>query len=371
MIAPAIPRDETVRLAALCDSGLLGVPDDYPLDCVTNIGARLFDVPMCMLSLVDADRQWFASCVGLDVQHTPRDVSFCGHVVADRRSMVVEDTLLDVRFADNPLVVGYPRIRFYAGYPIRAATGEVIGSLCVLDTRPREFAPRQHKLLRELAVLAQSTIATRQTSAAQSALIAKLAAARRESMIDPLLRVWNRSGITAIIEQTHQSSSHRGEPYCVLMLDLDHFKRINDSHGHLIGDRVLKSLARELRSGLRSSDNLGRFGGDEFLIVLPKTTGAEAERSARRINDVVSQLRVEVAMEANGCTVSIGCSVSVGVAEWSARSGESVEQLIHRADMALLAAKQAGRNAASLSKPVDPAREALTDDSACAGDACA
>ncbi|MEO8006562.1 MAG: sensor domain-containing diguanylate cyclase [Betaproteobacteria bacterium] len=264
MIPAPIPQDETVRLAALYASALLGTPDDFALDCVTHIGAQLFRVPICVVSLVDSNRQWFKFCAGLDAAQTPRDIAFCAHVVASGRALVVEDTLRDVRFADNPLVTGPPWIRFYAGYPLRAATGEVLGTLCIIDTQPREFSSPQLKLLPELTTLARAAISTRHTSAAQETLTRELATARRESMIDPLLRSWNRGGIDAIFAQCHKPYLQQGQAFSIMMIDIDHFKRINDSHGHLTGDAVLKTVTREIRSELRSTDDIGRFGGDEM-----------------------------------------------------------------------------------------------------------
>jgi diguanylate cyclase (GGDEF)-like protein len=345
MIAAPVPRDETARLAALHTSGLLGTPDDYPLDCLTNLGAQLFGVPICTVSLVDADRQWFKSCVGLGVTHTSRDISFCGHVIANGLFLIVEDTLRDVRFADNPLTADGHRIRFYAGYPIRGETGEVLGTLCLMDVKPRAFPARKVRLLRELTVLVQVVLANRRTSLAQTALVSKLEVARRESMLDPLLRIWNRRGITAILEQQPAHPAEHPIPLSVMMIDIDHFKRINDSHGHLMGDKVLKAVARELRSRLRSADDIGRFGGEEFLVVLPNTAAADAESLARRMSDAVAMLRVEIPIESGRCTISIGCTVSIGISEWSFSSpDENLHTLIHRADMALLSAKQSGRN---------------------------
>ncbi len=335
MISPSIPRGETIRLVALRASGLMGLPDDYALDCLTNVGARLFGVPICALTLVDANRQWFASCVGLEVNQTPRDISFCGHVVANRRPEVVEDTARDVRFADNPLVTGEPRVRFYAGYPIQAASGEVLGSLCLMDTRPREFPPRQLALLRELAVLAQLALAARQNGAVKLTPALDADLTRRQTMIDPLLRIWNHDGIVTLIEQSLQISVPHREPLSVLMIDIDHFSRVNESHGRAVGDRVMKAITRQLRAELRATDNVGRIGGDAFLVVQPNTTAVAAARAARRIYESISALRTELPTNANGCTISVSCTVSIGIAEWQTGLNESAPALVQRARMAL------------------------------------
>jgi diguanylate cyclase (GGDEF)-like protein len=344
MITASRPREEANRLAALRATALLETPHDYALDYVTNMGARLFDVPICMISLVDAKRQWIKSCVGLDVSEMARSTSFCGHVVANGRLLVIEDALRDVRFADNPWVVGSPRIRFYAGYPIRAVTGEVLGTVCLIDTRPRELSPPQLRMLREFTALAQTTMLTRKLSAARAAPASEVEVGRGEPMIDPVLGIWSRGGIEAIAEQQSQRSLQCHRPLSILILALDHFPYIIDSHGHLIGDRALRAVARELWADLRATDDIGRFGDDKLLLVLQNTTGVEAERLARRINEAVVLLRLDVPVGSAGCSVRIDCTVTIGGAERSATSQVPVHDLIRCATLALHTARERGGN---------------------------
>lgn len=149
--------NEAERLAALASYDVLDTPPEPVFDRLTKVVAEILGVPIALVSLVDGERQWFKSRQGIEASETPRDISFCGHVVADDRPLVVRDVLQDRRFADNPLVVGPPGIRFYAGYPLRTAEGHVLGTLCAVDRRPRELAPKQLELLEVLAgeVLAQ------------------------------------------------------------------------------------------------------------------------------------------------------------------------------------------------------------------------
>ncbi len=349
MIPASIPAGETARLAALRETGLLSTPDEHAFNCVTNIGARLFDVPICLLSLVDADRQWFKSVVGLGIKESSRDVSICAHVVGTGSPVVVEDTLHDLRFADNPFVREHPRVRFYAGCPVRAPSGEILGALCVMDHEPRSFPQRKLTLLQELAALAELCLLTRRVSSAQRVLTEKLEVARRESLIDPLLRIWNRGGIISILEQQRRLSTDGGAPFSTLMIDIDHFKRVNDSHGHLVGDQVLSAVVRTFQATLRAGDELGRYGGEEFLVVLPGTPPDGAQRLARRIADAVAMLRIQVPTATVGCSVTIGCSVSIGVAGWLSAPAESSRSLLTRADQALLQAKAGGRNCVRIS----------------------
>ena len=119
--------------------GILDTPPEDRFDRITRLAASLFDVPMALISLVDRERQWFKSTHGLNVRETSRETSFCAHAVASRNPLVVPDTFQDLRFTDNPLVSGAPRIRFYAGYPLFVRNC-CVGTLCILDHRPRERA---------------------------------------------------------------------------------------------------------------------------------------------------------------------------------------------------------------------------------------
>lgn len=156
MIVPPTPPQEHARLASLYAYGILDTPAEPSFDALTRLAARVADAPVSLITLVDARRQWFKSCHGLQLTETPRDVSFCGHVVADERPLVVPDTHHDPRFHDNPFVTGAPFVRFYAGMPLCAPGGHVLGTLCVLDFVPRELSQEHHELL---ALLAQQAVA--------------------------------------------------------------------------------------------------------------------------------------------------------------------------------------------------------------------
>src|SRR4029077_4595357 len=127
-IRPALPTDEERRLASLRQLSILDTPSEERFDRITRVAAAVGDVPIALVSLVDHDRQWFKSCHGLGLTETSREVSFCGHVVLSRAPLIVPDTLLDDRFADNPLVTGEPRVRFYAGFPIFYTDGSCLGT---------------------------------------------------------------------------------------------------------------------------------------------------------------------------------------------------------------------------------------------------
>ena len=155
-----IPDNEEERLSALFDLGILRTGPEERFDRITRLAKKLFDVPIALISLVDRDTQWFKSCIGLDVDETPREVAFCAHAILEDAALIVTDTLLDERFADNPLVTGPPNIRFYAGCTIRTEGNHALGTLCLIDTRPRFMEPNMLKILGDLANLVEQEIST-------------------------------------------------------------------------------------------------------------------------------------------------------------------------------------------------------------------
>jgi GAF domain-containing protein len=150
MITAPLPHNEAQRLRALRELLILDTPPEERFDRISAFAAKEFEVPMALVSLVDRDRQWFKSNFGLEDRETPRDTSFCGHTISERDALVVPDALKDSRFSDNPMVLGKPYVRFYAGCVLRLPYGQVVGTLCVLDRRPREFDRLDMAILRGL-----------------------------------------------------------------------------------------------------------------------------------------------------------------------------------------------------------------------------
>ena len=141
------PPSEERRLAALYEYELLDTPSEALFDAFTSLAALLCDAPISLISLVDRDRQWFKSALGLDLREMPRDLAFCAHAIVDDGIFEIDDTSTDRRFSDNPLVTGAEGIRFYAGYPLRSGDGYAVGTLCVLDRRPRTLTRAQRTAL--------------------------------------------------------------------------------------------------------------------------------------------------------------------------------------------------------------------------------
>ncbi len=155
-----LPPDESRRVKALRRLGILDTEPEERFDRYTRIAAALFDVPIALVSLVDSDRQWFKSRHGIDVAETPRDQAFCAHAILEDRILQVPDALEDSRFADNPLVTGDLRVRFYAGVPITLEDGSRAGTLCLIDHRPRQLDAQEEHLLSDLGKLVEHELRT-------------------------------------------------------------------------------------------------------------------------------------------------------------------------------------------------------------------
>ena len=161
MITPPTPDGEAARLAALLDLSLLDTRAEERFDRLTRLASRILDVPIALVSLIDGDRQWFKSRVGLEVTETPREISFCGHAILADDLFVVSDASTDDRFHDNPLVAEDPSIRFYAGRPLHARGGERVGTLCVIDRRPRDLSDDDRQTIEDLAALVERELQQR------------------------------------------------------------------------------------------------------------------------------------------------------------------------------------------------------------------
>ncbi|KEF40624.1 MAG: diguanylate cyclase [Cyanobium sp. CACIAM 14] len=270
MKSPAPTEDEPQRLAKLRSLSILDTAKESRFDLLTQLTQRLFKVPISMVSLVDENRQWFKSCIGLDASEAPRSVSFCGHAILGSDVLIVEDALKDDRFFDNPLVLGDPHIRFYAGCPL-IVDYRKLGTLCIIDRKPRSLDAEQIQTLKDLA------------SMVERELSATLLATK-----DELTGLSNRRGFLALAQQSLQLCTRQAIPVCLLYLDLDHLKEINDSHGHQEGDRALITFADRIQHVCRDSDVMARLGGDEFTVLLINATRPQAEKVIDRLKDALT-----------------------------------------------------------------------------------
>ncbi|ETF09328.1 MULTISPECIES: sensor domain-containing diguanylate cyclase [Pseudomonas] len=316
MLVPGKPANEASRIDALHGLNLNSEPEER-FDRLTRLAKRLFNVPIALVTLVDTDRQWFKSCVGLDVSETSRDVSFCGHAILQNELMLVPDALEDLRFHDNPLVTGAPNIRFYAGYPLNVPDGNKMGTLCLIDTKPRHLDDEERALLRDLAEMAEQ----------------ELMAVQMASM-DELTLLSNRRGFKQLAQHALDACARLNRPATLLFFDLNDFKQINDLYGHAEGDSALKTFADVLRIAFRESDVVGRLGGDEFVALLTGSSHVETTRIMARLKEI---------LEERNATLHRGYAIrfSVGQIEYDPTRHETVDRLLADADGAMYAHKQA------------------------------
>ena len=317
MKKPGIPVDEQSRLKTLRSLAVLDTPPEERFDRLTRMAKRLFGVPIALVSLVDENRQWFKSCLGLQASETPRDISFCGHAILGDELFIIPNALEDERFVDNPLVVGEPHIRFYAGCPLKAPDGQMLGTLCIIDREPRAFGTDDLEALVDLASMVE-----REFSAIQLATM------------DDLTNISNRRGFTVLAQHSLNLCARDSIPAVLVYIDLDSFKPVNDRFGHAEGDRVLALFAENMKRTFRGSDVVARLGGDEFAVLLTNLTIEVAE-------DVVARFHrsLDGAIELGGEGYDI--TFSHGITEFDPASHSDIEALLADGDSLMYKAKQA------------------------------
>lgn len=267
MTTPPIPEDERLRLAKLQSLYTVDSSKQSRFDRLTRMAQRIFKVPMSQVSLVEEKRHWFKSCLDMEASGAERGISSFGHDLLGSEIMIIEDTLHDERFRNNPLVVDDPHIRFYAGCPLMLDNRK-LGTFCIIDQSPRSLEQDQIDTLKDLAAMVEHELA------------ATLLATK-----DELTGLSNRRGFLDLAQQSLQLCTRQGIPVSLLYLDLDHFKAINDTHGHEEGDRALITFADRIQHVCRDSDVIARLGGDEFTVLLINATQTQAEKVIHRLKD--------------------------------------------------------------------------------------
>ncbi len=311
---------ETERLEALERLDVLDAPRDEAFDRIVRLVRSVFDVPIATISVIDAHRQLFKAWEGFPGSEVDRGDSFCSHTIRSDMPLVVPDALLDPRFVENPFVTGEPHVRFYAGAPLTTIDGHNIGTICAIDTRPREFGPRDVAILREMADLAMDQIDL-----------------RRLASTDPLTGALTRRAFLAAGQRAVALAVRHKHNLSMIAFDVDHFKVVNDRFGHSAGDSVLAGLAMAVTGSVRESEVFGRLGGEEFALLLPHTDRRGAIEVAERLRTILSGLP----FEPNGKSHPITASFGVATIDLET---QDLEALMSHADAALYEAKAAGRN---------------------------
>ena len=226
------------------------LPEDSYED-ITHLASEVCRTPISAVSLIDRDRQWFKSKVGLGVQETERDVAFCAHAILQADLLIVPDARADERFADNPAVTGEPRIRFYAGAPLVTPKGDVLGTLCVIDSVKRTLSEGQARALRALSrqVMAQLELRRHVAEQKRYRKLLEEANSRLEtaSLTDDVSGFYNTRFLHQYLDRCLQPGPAVAGSLSLVFFDMDGFKQVVDTHGHLLGAKVLKEVAQAVR----------------------------------------------------------------------------------------------------------------------------
>ena len=337
---------DPLRLAAVRDTGLLDTPPEESFDRLTRLAAKLTGAPVTFVSLVDADRDFYKSAYGLgEPLGTTRELTgrtFCHFSLASGEALVLEDVTQVPVFRDVPTVHSLG-IRAYVGIPLRTDDGQVLGSFCAVDFQPKQWSEQDVEVLVELAHSALREVRLRKAllhaDALNQQLLAQLEkvdelnrALSEMATTDALTGLRNRRALNHSLQLELAIVERRSTPLSLLMLDVDHFKRINDTHGHEAGDKVLRAIAQLLSGCARVIDIVARVGGEEFAVILPNTDAQGALVIAERMRTAVAAAD----WLGHPTTISIGAATLQGE--------EDAARLYARADAALYAAKSAGRN---------------------------
>lgn len=467
--------NEAERVAALRNLNLLDTAPQDTFDRITRHCADLFDCRSSILSLIDENRQWFLSSVGVEMKETPRDVSFCNHTIASAICLSVEDTLEDERFTTNPLVTGEPYIRSYLGVPVRGPTGHLLGALCIFDDRPRKFGGADRARLESLAAVAEDLVRAHYENLVaagvnkllqhetrafkksnqllkQAEMVGKIGAwelslksrklrfsdqmyelsglaanegidiprslefyreedrewiaeririaatdgasfdyeadfitadgcvkrircvgerlvgdgnsrprivgvmhdisdahhatlaLKRAADYDSLTGVYNRHAFDRCLHERIQEHRRTKEKLSLLLVDLDGFKDINDTFGHVIGDVVLEEVSARV---LRSTDDgtiLARWGGDEFALLPP--LGSSLMEVSKLAEEVLAAVGTQIEISGQKLMLSGTCGIA-GFEE-----GMGARELVRRADLALYEGKKRERSTIHYYHPI-------------------
>jgi GAF domain-containing protein len=228
----AFKHDEVGRLRALARADIVDSVPEQPFESIVELVRQVLNVPICAVSLVDLDRQWFKASRGLGVPQTARDISFCTHAIKGATPFIVADATKDPLFVNNPLVTDGPKIRSYVGIPLTTPEGYNVGTLCAIDTVARIFSEHEIAILTNFARLVVGEIELRQIAST-----------------DELTGVMSRRAWIDCAEREVHRARRYGAALSFFILDIDHFKAVNDRFGHAVGDQVIMGGCAKGRGG--------------------------------------------------------------------------------------------------------------------------
>ncbi len=343
------PDNEITRLKALMDYQILDTLPEDSYDDITLLASKICGTSMAALSLIDSSRQWFKSKVGISIPESAREHAFCSHAILKPEVMIVNDAKKDHRFADNPLVTGDPWIRFYAGAPLVTPNGEALGTLCVIDKDQRTLSESQIEALRALSrqVMAQLELrkhinqqgrnqrALKDYQAELERLNARL---HKQSLTDDVTGFGNTRFLHQYLDRHLGSPTDTDMQLTLVFIDLDNFKAVVDKHGHLPGSMVLREVAELIHEILEANDHIVRYGGDEFIVILPEQGGDPVLSKVHSIKEAIKTNAFLTSKKAR-----IRLTASFGMATYP-DDARNKEQLLTAADQCLFKSKKEGKD---------------------------
>ena len=311
--------DETVRLQTLNALKVLDTRQEERFDRITKLAQRMFDVPIALFNLVDEDRSWTTFRDGVNCIQLPGTSALCEHALLSDSVFVVDDATQDERFRDDAVVIDEPRVRFYAGCPVSTADGLHRGTLCVLDTVPRQFAPQDIESMQDLGHMLEDELSS-----------------LTMATTDELTKLANMRGFRMIGEPMIALCQRAWHPVSLAMFDLDGLKQINDEFGHQAGDQAIRDFARLLLKVFRDSDVVARVGGDEFCVLLTDPEEANTTAPLERL-----RLRIETLNNESDRPYSL--TFSAGSVLFDKKRHDSVDDLLRDADARMYSQKRSKR----------------------------
>lgn len=325
---------------------MLDTSPEETFDRMTRLAAKLTGAPVTFMSLLDADRDFYKSSFGLsEPLNITRQLSgrtFCHYPLVSKEALVLQDVTQLPVFRDVPTVQALG-IKAYVGIPLITQEGAVLGSFCAVDFQPKQWTDTDIEVLAELAHSAMREMSLRKALRDADALNQKLQSQVQQldalnrmlselATTDPLTGLNNRRAFDHRLQLELAIVERRQTPLSLLMLDVDHFKNINDTLGHEAGDKVLVAIAQVLSTCARGIDVVARVGGEEFAVILPNTNADGAHEVAERMRSAVARL----GCEGQPVTISVGAALL--------QDKEQAASLYSRADAALYEAKTSGRD---------------------------
>ncbi|MYM30196.1 diguanylate cyclase [Duganella sp. CY15W] len=334
-LVPTRPQADLFRLAALHRYHILDTPACEDFSFLTELATKVCEVPYAFISLVDADRVWIKSCSGMQMGELPRGESYCSLAVLGDAATEIPDLTQDYRTAGMALTVNAPHMRMYSSVALKSSDGHAIGTLCVLDTQPGRLSDDKRAMLVKLARQVMALIELRANERTLEATVREL---EMLATTDELTGLHNRRSLLQRVKFEVARARRFRSPLSAVMIDLDHFKKINDEYGHAVGDQVLAAVGRLVRENVRVIDVPSRYGGEELCVLLPNTPVEGACKFAESL-----RLKIEALVHPLGAR-QLHVTASLGVGSFNHMEIDDVESLFKQADAALYRAKHGGRN---------------------------